>query len=91
MGSQNNIRLTRRDMLKLGAGGAGMFALSAGGLAIPRGFAGGGSGGSGNVFIEAFPTSPLIVNPFTDDNPLPVPTALRPMDAAYLKTIQDAG
>ena len=91
MGRKHDIQLTRRDMLKLGAGGAGMFALSAGGLAIPRGFAGGGSGGSGNVFIEAFPTSPLIVNPFRDDNPLPIPTALRPMDASYLKTLQDAG
>ena len=83
MGSQNNIRLTRRDMLKLGAGGAGMFALSAGGLAIPKGFAGGDSGGgSGKVYIEAFPTSPLILNPFSDD--LVIPRALRPMDAGYL-------
>jgi len=45
MGRQDNIRLTRRDMLKLGAGGAGMFMISAGGLAIPKGFAGGGGGG----------------------------------------------
>jgi FtsP/CotA-like multicopper oxidase with cupredoxin domain len=93
MGRQENIRLTRRDMLKLGAGGAGMFALTAGGLAIPRGFASGGSGGSGNVFIEAFPTSPLILNPFADtpDGQLPIPTALRPMDPGYLKGLQDAG
>ena len=40
-GQDHNIRLTRRDMLKLGAGGAGMFMISAGGLAIPKGFAGG--------------------------------------------------
>ena len=77
MGRQNNIRLTRRDMLKLGAGGAGMFMLSAGGLAVPRGFAGGGGGGGGGrSYIEAFPTSPLILKPFND--PLPIPTALRP-------------
>jgi FtsP/CotA-like multicopper oxidase with cupredoxin domain len=63
-------------MLKLGAGGAGMFALSASGLAIPRGFAGGGGGGS--VYLEAFPTSPLITRPFYDA--LPVPQALRPTD-----------
>jgi len=90
MGSQNNIRLTRRDMLKLGAGGAGMFALSAGGLAIPKGFAGGDSGGgSGKVYIEAFPTSPLILNPFSDD--LVIPRALRPMDAGYLAGLQAKG
>jgi FtsP/CotA-like multicopper oxidase with cupredoxin domain len=64
--------LTRRDILKLGLGGAGMFALSASGLAIPRGFAGGG----GSLYVEAFPTSPLILSPFND--PLPIPEALRP-------------
>ena len=79
MGRQNNIRLTRRDMLKLGAGGAGMFMISAGGLAIPKGFAGGGGGGGGgSLYIEAFPTSPLILKPFND--PLAIPPALRPKD-----------
>ena len=78
MGRQNNIRLTRRDMLKLGAGGAGMFMISAGGLAIPKGFAGGGGGGGGALYIEAFPTSPLILNPFNDA--LAIPPALRPKD-----------
>jgi FtsP/CotA-like multicopper oxidase with cupredoxin domain len=61
-------------MMKLSLGGAGMFALSASGLAIPRGFAGGGGGGS--IYLEAFPTSPLILRPFND--PLPIPAALRP-------------
>jgi FtsP/CotA-like multicopper oxidase with cupredoxin domain len=78
MGRQDNIRLTRRDMLKLGAGGAGMFMISAGGLAIPKGFAGGGGGGGGSLYIEAFPTSPLILKPFND--PLAIPAALRPKD-----------
>jgi FtsP/CotA-like multicopper oxidase with cupredoxin domain len=78
MGRHNNIRLTRRDMLKLSAGGAGMFMISAGGLAIPQGFAGGGSGGGGSLYIEAFPTSPLILNPFTD--PITIPKAMRPVD-----------
>src|SRR6185503_3431932 len=76
MGRQDNIRLTRRDMLKLGAGGAGMFMISAGGLAVPRGFAGGGGGGGGSLYIEAFPTSPLILKPFSD--PLNIPSAMRP-------------
>ena len=59
MARHDNIRLTRRDMLKLGAGGAGMFMIGAGGLAIPKGLASGGGGGGGSVYIEAFPTSPL--------------------------------
>ena len=48
MSRPDKIRLTRRDMVKLGAGGAGMFMLSAGGLAVPRGFAGGSGGGGGS-------------------------------------------
>jgi FtsP/CotA-like multicopper oxidase with cupredoxin domain len=77
----NNIRLTRRDMLKLSAGGAGMFALTASGFAVPRGFGAGGGGGS--LYLEAFPTSPLIVSPFTDE--LPIPQALRPADKSNPK------
>jgi FtsP/CotA-like multicopper oxidase with cupredoxin domain len=73
MARLDRVRLTRRDMLKLGAGGAGMFALTASGLAVPRGF---GSGGGGSVFIEAFPTSPLILSPFNES--LPIPKALAP-------------
>src|SRR4051794_14209706 len=75
MARHEKIRLTRRDMLKLSAGGAGMFMIGAGGLAIPQGVAGGGS-----LYIEAFPTSPLILNPFND--PLNIPTAMRPVDPA---------
>jgi FtsP/CotA-like multicopper oxidase with cupredoxin domain len=82
MAKAEKIRLTRRDMMKLGAGGAGMFMLSAGGLAVPRGFAGGGGsgggGGGGSLYIEAFPTSPLILKPFSD--PLNIPKALAPVD-----------
>jgi FtsP/CotA-like multicopper oxidase with cupredoxin domain len=78
MGKLNNVRLTRRDMLRLSAGGAGMFALSASGLAVPRGFAGGGGGGS--VYLEAFPTSPLILKPFEDK--LVIPEPLRPIAPA---------
>jgi FtsP/CotA-like multicopper oxidase with cupredoxin domain len=75
----DKIRLSRRDMLKLSAGGAGMFAIGAGGLALPRGLARGGGGG-GSLYIEAFPTSPLILNPFSDS--LTIPTALAPTDPA---------
>src|SRR3954452_13445077 len=64
-------------MLKLSAGGAGMFVVGAGGLGVPRGF-GSGGGGGGSIYIEAFPTSPLITRPFNDA--LNVPTALRPTD-----------
>ena len=74
MQTLDRVRLTRRDMLKLSAGGAGMFALTASGLAVPRGVAGGGAGA---LFIEAFPTSPLIVKPF--DEPLPIPQAMAPV------------
>src|SRR6185437_9122279 len=74
MSRADNVRLTRRDMLKLGAGGAGMFVLGAGGLAVPRGFAGGGGGGGGSLYIEAFPTSPLVTRPFYDK--LNVPMAM---------------
>ena len=60
MGTQDKVRLTRRDMLKLSAGGAGLFALTASGFAVPQGV------GAGGVVIEAFPTSPLILRPFND-------------------------
>jgi FtsP/CotA-like multicopper oxidase with cupredoxin domain len=93
MSRLNKVRLTRRDMLKLSAGGAGMFALTASGLAVPRGVAGGGGGG-GSVYLEAFPTSPLITKPFNDA--LAVPKALAPVDPTSLpqgaptKSIQDS-
>jgi len=67
-------------MLKLSGAGAGVFALTASGFAVPRGFAGGGGGGGGSLYLEAFPTSPLILNPFSDNNELPIPTALKPAE-----------
>jgi FtsP/CotA-like multicopper oxidase with cupredoxin domain len=77
----DRVRLTRRDMLRLTAGGAGMFMLTASGLAVSSGV--GASGGGGSVYIEAFPTSPLILRPF--DESLPVPTAMAPVP----KTVVD--
>ena len=52
-----------------------MFMLTASGLAVPSGFAKGGGGGGG-LYIEAFPTSPLILSPFND--PLTIPKAAGP-------------
>jgi FtsP/CotA-like multicopper oxidase with cupredoxin domain len=77
----DRVRLTRRDMLRLSAGGAGMFALTASGLAVSSGL---GASGSGNIYLEAFPTSPLILSPFND--PLPVPKAAAPV----AKSVVDA-
>jgi FtsP/CotA-like multicopper oxidase with cupredoxin domain len=77
MARPNSIQLTRRDMLKLSGAGAGAFALTASGFAVPRGF-GAGGGGGGSLYLEAFPTSPLILTPFTDE--LVIPQALHPVD-----------
>jgi len=71
----DRVRLTRRDMLRLTAGGAGMFMLTASGLAVSSGVSSGGG-----LYIEAFPTSPLILRPF--DEPLPVPAAMGPVPKA---------
>src|SRR3954447_3909722 len=70
MSTPDKVRVTRRDMLKLSAGGAGLFALGAAGYAVPRGL------GAGALILEAFPTSPLILTPFND--PLKIPQALAP-------------
>jgi FtsP/CotA-like multicopper oxidase with cupredoxin domain len=82
MASLEKLRLSRRDMLKLSMGGAGMFALTASGVVIPRVVGAGASGGS--VYIEAFPTSPLILSPFNDA--LPIPKALAPVAKSVVDT-----
>src|SRR3954469_12294723 len=76
----DRVRLTRRDMLRLTAGGAGMFMLTASGLAGSSSV--GGSGGGGALYVEAFPTSPLILRPFNE--PLPVPRAKAPIAKAVV-------
>jgi FtsP/CotA-like multicopper oxidase with cupredoxin domain len=78
METVDRVRLTRRDMLRLSAGGAGMFMLTASGLAISKSL--GASGGGGGLYIEAFPTSPLILSPFNE--PLPIPTPMAPVPKA---------
>src|SRR4051812_15088865 len=75
----DRVRLTRRDMMRLTAGGAGMFMLTASGLAVSSGV---GASGGGALYIEAFPTSPLILRPF--DEPLPIPEALAPVPKAVV-------
>src|SRR3954465_1607993 len=73
MESIDRVRLTRRDMLRLTAGGAGMFMLTASGLAVSSGV----SAGGGGLYVEAFPTSPVILSPFNE--PLPIPKAMAPI------------
>ena len=88
--------VSRRMMLRLGAvGGAGVALVAAKGLGGPflaqQGMLGadnafaGTSVALGDLFyIENYPTSPLILSPFTD--PLPVPKALRPIPRAMYST-----
>ncbi len=82
-------RMSRRTLLRVGAVGAGAVAVTAGralaepylaqrGLLSTDGVLAAASGGlSDLIYIEAFPTSPLIVSPFSD--PLPIPKALAPV------------
>jgi FtsP/CotA-like multicopper oxidase with cupredoxin domain len=81
--------VSRRTALRLGAIGAAGVAIGAGRLLAEPGLAQQGLLSSNGVFaaaatavadlvyIEAFPTSPLILSPFTD--PLPIPKALAPV------------
>src|SRR6478736_7613343 len=80
--------LSRRTMLKVGAVGAAGAAIVAGkafvepalaqkGLLSSNGvFAAAATEVANLVYIEAFPTSPLILEPFKDQ--LPIPKALKP-------------
>ncbi|MEP7193081.1 MAG: multicopper oxidase domain-containing protein [Actinomycetota bacterium] len=81
--------VSRRMVLRLGAaGGAGAALVAAQGFGVPflerQGMLSpdGAFAGTGTVlgdklfYIEAFPTSPLILSPFSDA--LPIPKALRP-------------
>jgi FtsP/CotA-like multicopper oxidase with cupredoxin domain len=81
--------VSRRNVLRLGAAGAAAFGLGAGrllvepslaqrGLASPSGVFGAVSmAWADALYTEAFPTSPLILTPFSDE--LPVPKALAPV------------
>jgi FtsP/CotA-like multicopper oxidase with cupredoxin domain len=86
--TEDNSGVLRRTVLKLGAVGIAGAALTAGrslgepylakkGLLSPDGaFAATSTAITDLIYIEAFPTSPLILSPFSD--PLPIPKALRP-------------
>src|SRR5918911_2212223 len=75
----NKFKLSRRDVLKIGAVGGAASVIGASALA-PRSASAQVAACSGLPALEAFPTSPLILNPFTD--PLPVPQAQAPVPAA---------
>ena len=97
-----NEGLSRRTMLRLGAAGGVGVALTGAtigapflektGLLTPDGaFGASGTALADSLFyIEAFPTSPLILKPFVD--PLVVPKALRPEpSSAYTGWAQPPG
>jgi FtsP/CotA-like multicopper oxidase with cupredoxin domain len=81
--------MSRRSLLRLGAGGAALLGFSSvrglitpslarQGLLTPDGVFGAASAAiSDKLYREDMPTSPLIVSPFTDE--LPVPRALAPV------------
>lgn len=87
--TQKERQLSRRGLLKLGTAGAVALALKgAGGLIIPdlerRGLLSpdgvidaASIALADSIYTEAFPTSPLILSPFSDE--LPIPKALAPL------------
>src|SRR3954454_3288979 len=79
-------RVTRREIFKFGAGGAGMLALGASGFSIARSTA----AGDPLDALDVMPTSPLILSPFGDDHLLPIPQAMRPVPESVWKSWSDA-
>jgi hypothetical protein len=79
----NHFLIRRRQLLKAGAAGAGFLAMGGAGLfsAGPMAQRLLGGAAAAQTYIEVFPTSPLILNPFTD--PLPIPQAARPIANPY--------
>jgi Putative multicopper oxidases len=82
MQKKHALKLSRRDVIKMGTG---LVVASTAGLRIsaPRqAFAGQitNTGCAGTGVLEVFPTSPLILSPFTDALPIPVP--LQPVSIA---------
>jgi FtsP/CotA-like multicopper oxidase with cupredoxin domain len=79
--------LSRRDVLKIGAMGGAASAVGAvgvGAAALGATRAEAQTACTGLQAIEAFPVSPLILNPFTD--PMYVPQASRPVAPAVVAT-----
>jgi FtsP/CotA-like multicopper oxidase with cupredoxin domain len=83
MDKQHFLTLSRRELLRLGSAGLvlGARALRPAPVAAARAFATAQDLGCG-VGGEFYPTSPLILEPFDDSNPLPVPKALAPTPLA---------
>ena len=89
--------VTRRNVLRAGAVGIAAVGLGAGkvlmqpslqqrGLLSPDGVFGAASTAiADSLYIEAFPVSPLILNPFTDA--LVIPQALRPLSPAEVAAL----
>jgi FtsP/CotA-like multicopper oxidase with cupredoxin domain len=90
--SESRSGFSRRSLLRAGALGATALGLHAGnsllapnlagrGLLTPDGVFGAASiAWADNIYTEVFPTSPLILSPFTD--PLIVPMTIRPSDTS---------
>jgi len=77
--NRKNAGMNRREMLRvLGLSSGALLGLGALAPRLARGQAAVG----GPLYIEVFPTSPFIVNPWTD--PLPIPAPLKPLTAAEL-------
>ncbi len=89
--------ISRRNVLRAGAVGAAVVGVGAGkvlmqpslhtrGLMNPDGVFGAASIAFGDaLYIEAFPTSPLILTPFSD--PLPIPPAATPLTPAEVAAL----
>ncbi|HEV7658051.1 MAG TPA: multicopper oxidase domain-containing protein, partial [Mycobacteriales bacterium] len=89
--------VTRRNVLKVGAVGAAAVGMGAGkvlmapnlkmrGLMTPDGVFGATSIALADaLYIEAFPTSPLILNPFSD--PFLIPQAAKPLSPAEVAAL----
>jgi len=81
MDKRQPLLLDRREMFKLSGGillgSAAAFRASTAESQVVT------TACSGGDVIEVFPTSPLILNPFTD--PLPIPTPLKPIDPTVVK------
>lgn len=79
---QSHRDLNRRELLRLGGAAAliGSTLMSPAGVKRAVAEDGGGGSCSGSQIIEAWPSSPLILSPFSD--PLPIPTPLAPCSAS---------
>ncbi len=85
MKKKNGLTLSRRDVLKIGAAAGAATAVGAiAGRPTTAAAQVGATSCTGLQAIEAFPTSPLILNPFVDA--MPVPKAARPIDPAVVAT-----